>query len=61
MPTSDQPWAAYHFDSARVENRGPSMTTIVPPSTTSGSAARSVLADRPQYGSAKETWRAPSS
>jgi hypothetical protein len=30
MPISVQPWAAYHCDSARVENLGPSITTSVP-------------------------------
>ena len=55
-----KPAEANHRLSARVENRGPSMTTIVPPSTTSGSpvaAARSVG----QYGSAKDTCAAPES
>ena len=33
MFTSDHPCAACHCDSARVENRGPSITTMVPPST----------------------------
>jgi hypothetical protein len=38
MLTSDHPCAAYQRDSARVENLGPSITTIVPPSTTSAPA-----------------------
>ena len=38
MLTRDQPCAAYHWDSARVEKRGPSMTTMAPPSTASGAA-----------------------
>ena len=33
MPTTVQPIAWWHCDSARVENRGPGMTTSVPPST----------------------------
>ena len=54
MPTTDQPIAACHRDSARVEKRGPSMTTMVPPSTACQprpSAAPSA-ASRPigQYG-----------
>jgi hypothetical protein len=33
MLTNDQPWAAKNRDSALVEKRGPSITTIVPPTT----------------------------
>ena len=40
MPTTDQPWAENHRDSARVEKRGPSTTTSVPPSVTAQSAVR---------------------
>ena len=57
MPTTDQPCAACHRDSARVEKRGPSITTSVPPSTGSQSRPRAAVsaAARPagQYGSAK--------
>src|ERR1700747_1837390 len=52
------PAEANHRLSARVENRGPWITTMVPPSTTSGrpvTAARKVG----QYGSAKSPWTAP--
>nr|BFE76348.1 hypothetical protein GCM10020092_096490 [Actinoplanes digitatis] len=50
-------------DSARVENRGPSTTTIVPPSTGLSSAPARRTASRPsgQYGSANETCTAPES
>ena len=34
IPTTSPPAAALRRDSARVENRGPWITTIVPPSTT---------------------------
>ena len=54
MLTSVKPWLANHLLSARVENRGPWITTMVPPSITSGrsdAAARSVG----QYGSANPT------
>ena len=40
MPTTDQPCAACHSDSARVENRGPLTTTRVPPSTTGSPRSR---------------------
>ena len=50
----DQPCAANHWDSARVENRGPSTTTIAPPSMMSG-LRRDRRAQRGQYGSAKLT------
>ena len=45
MFTSVKPWRANHWLSARVENRGPWITTMVPPSITPGrsvTAARSV-------------------
>jgi len=77
MLTSDQPCAANQADSARVENRGPCTTTIVPPSTAppaplalspaplvlSPGAPAANTAARPtaQYGSANETWTAPES
>ena len=59
MLISVKPWLANHRLSARVENRGPWITTIVPPSTTPGAnaAARNVG----QYGSAKPTWTPPES
>ena len=60
MLTRVKPAEANHWLSARVENRGPWITTMVPPSTTSGrpvTAARNVG----QYGSAKSTWMAPES
>ena len=37
MFTNVKPWPANHRLSARVENRGPWITTMVPPSTTPGS------------------------
>ena len=60
MLTNVKPWLANHRLSARVENLGPWITTMVPPSTTPGSsaaAARSVG----QYGSANPTWMPPES
>ncbi|CKP22050.1 Uncharacterised protein [Mycobacterium tuberculosis] len=60
MLTRLHPAAANHWLSARVENRGPWITTMVPPSTTPGrpvTAARSVG----QYGSAKAAWTPPKS
>ncbi len=60
MFTSVKPWRANQLLSARVENRGPWITTIVPPSITPGrsaAAARSVG----QYGSANPTWMPPES
>ena len=60
MLTRVKPCRANHWLSARVENRGPWITTMVPPSTTPGSsvtAARSVG----QYGSANPTWMPPES
>ena len=39
IPTTDQPAAECHCDSARLENRGPLITTSVPPSTSSVSAS----------------------
>src|SRR6478672_7120064 len=48
-----KPCWAYHWLSARVENRGPSMTTMVPPSTTLGrpdAAAYAQRAQRPHVG-----------
>ncbi len=60
MFTSENPAEANHRLSARVEKRGPWITTMVPPSTTPG---RSVTAARSvgQYGSAKSTWIPPES
>ncbi len=56
MPTTDHPIAACHRDSARVEKRGPSTTTIVPPSTAAQpcpcAAASATLRPSGQYGSA---------
>ncbi len=43
MPTTDQPCAWCHNDSARVEKRGPSTTTSVPPSTGSQSRPRAAF------------------
>ena len=40
MFTSVNPWLANHRLSARVENRGPWITTMVPPSTTPGRSGR---------------------
>ena len=54
IPTTDQPAAACHCDSARVEKRGPLITTSVPPSTAAGLAARNAARPRGQYGSANE-------
>jgi hypothetical protein len=65
MFTTAPPMAVYQRDSARVENRGPSTTTIVPPSVTAMSdlAAVASTVARPvgQYGSANDTCTAPSS
>src|SRR5207244_12842565 len=56
MPTTDQPCAACHWDSARVENRGPLITTMVPPATTvSLPTATTVRRPAGQYGSAGDT------
>src|ERR671922_284746 len=58
MPITSQPSEENHADSARVENRGPSMTTAVPRSWIAipNSRARSIATDRTtgQYGSANE-------
>ena len=64
MLTTGPPIAAYQRDSARVENRGPSTTTIVPPSVTATAraprpSARTVARPAGQYGSAKFTCTAP--
>jgi hypothetical protein len=63
MLTTAPPMLANHTDSARVEKRGPSTTTMVPPSTTSMPCVRAASAAvaRPigQYGSAKLTCTAP--
>ena len=65
MLTTAPPMLAYQRDSARVENRGPSITTIVPPSTRSNPvrSATARTTERPvgQYGSAKLTCTAPRS
>jgi hypothetical protein len=65
MPTSVQPWAANHWDSARVEKRGPSMTTRVPELAGAQPCSRAVAmaTERTdgQYGSANGTWHAPTS
>ena len=59
IPISVQPCAAYHCDSARVEKRGPSMTTSVPDpaGTQPAFRAASIACARPdgQYGSANGT------
>src|SRR5690349_5791215 len=60
MPTTDQPCAACHCDSARVENRGPLITTIVPSGTTLP-AAITVARPAGQYGSAAAVWTAGAS
>src|SRR5437588_638960 len=60
MLTRVNPAAANHRLSARGENRGPSMTTIVPPSTTSGSPV-TAEPNVGQHGSAKATCPAPES
>ena len=61
MLTRLQPCAAYDCDSARVENRGPSITTIAPPRLMSGSAAATAVESRSQYGSANGACTAPRS
>ena len=57
---TSQPIALNHFDSARVEKRGPWMTTTVPPSRMSIPCSRPVSSRMRrrsgQYGSAAETW-----
>ena len=56
MPTTVPPRATFIRDSAFVENRGPWITTRVPPSTgrTAASPAPRIAArPRGQYGSAK--------
>jgi hypothetical protein len=55
------PIAVNQRDSARLENRGPSTTTIVPPSTGLIRAPARSTACRPsgQYGSANDTCTAP--
>ena len=58
MLTSVKPWRANHWLSARVENRGPWITTMVPPSTTPGRPAAAARSSG-QYGSAKLTWMPP--
>ena len=58
MFTSDQPCRAYHWLSARVENLGPSTTTIVPSTTASGAALPATRRNVGQYGSANPTWMA---
>jgi hypothetical protein len=59
MLTTDPPTEANQRDSARVENRGPCTTTIVPPSTACtpcrAPAASTVRRPRGQYGSANDT------
>jgi hypothetical protein len=63
MLTTAPPIEVYQRDSVRVENRGPSITTIAPPSVTPSACVRAVWStvSRPtgQYGSAKFTWTAP--
>src|SRR5919202_6781002 len=60
MLTTSQPADENHLDSARVEKRGPWMTTTVPPSWTvtpsDRAASTAALASSGQYGSANETW-----
>ena len=63
MPMMVAPLRWYSADSARVEKRGPLITTRVPPSVSSvpvPAAARPAAA-RPvgQYGSAKDRWATP--
>ena len=59
MFTTSQPEAEYQADSARVEKRGPWMTTTVPPSRTgipsAPAEATSSVRSSGQYGSAAET------
>ena len=59
IPITSPPTCANIFDSARVENRGPSITTIVPPSRCAIPipAAVETSASRisGQYGSANDT------
>ena len=54
-----KPAAWNHFDSARVEKRGPWMTTTVPPSRTLMPSSSALSTSRRrrsgQYGSAAET------
>jgi hypothetical protein len=63
MLTTVPPIVVNQRDSARVENRGPSTTTMVPPSTGLIRAPARSTACRPsgQYGSANETCTAPAS
>ncbi len=60
MFTTSQPLPRNHDDSARVENRGPWMTTTVPPSCTvvpaEEPAASAATRSSGQKGSAKLTW-----
>src|ERR687885_923185 len=60
MLTTSHPAAENHLDSARVENRGPWMTTTVPVSCTTTPSVRAAstaaLASSGQYGSANDTW-----
>ena len=60
MLTTSQPAAANQRDSARVEKRGPWITTTVPPLTTGMSelvrARGERLAESAQNGSAADTW-----
>ena len=60
MLMTDQPAEANQADSARVENRGPSTTTTVPPSWTvmpsASPAATATARSSGQYGSAKLMW-----
>jgi hypothetical protein len=59
MLMTSQPALANHFDSARVEKRGPWMTTIVPRSCVviprERSASIAIGRSCGQYGSAKAT------
>ena len=61
MLTTAPPIAVNQRDSARVEKRGPSTTTIVPPSTAPSVASSTACRPTGQYGSAKDTCTAPSS
>ncbi len=47
MLTTDHPAAENHCDSARVEKRGPWMTTTVPPSCTGTPSARAAASVTP--------------
>ena len=65
IPMIDQPWLWYSSDSARVENRGPLITTRrrrVHQRAVDGPRPPTAAAPRPrgQYGSANAMWVTPS-